>query len=68
MNKRTSTSKTTPTVGLRGRTDFVHPTARVTYEQRLHASGAVDLRRNHRTCVTRSGFVDIVPVDSSKRW
>ncbi|WCK57113.1 hypothetical protein PP175_28400 (plasmid) [Aneurinibacillus sp. Ricciae_BoGa-3] len=38
------------------------------YEQRLEASGAIDLRDNHRIVDAGNGYVQIVPIDPTKKF
>ena len=47
---------------------LANPHADVPYIERLIASGAVDLRDNHRTVDLGNGYVEVVPIDKTKLW
>ena len=36
------------------------------HEERLEASGAIDMRNNHKTIDLGGGYVQIVPIDPTK--
>jgi len=40
----------------------------LTYEQRLEAAGAIDLRDNHRIIELDNGYLRIEPIDPTKLW
>ncbi|MDR9852907.1 hypothetical protein RJP21_04735 [Paenibacillus sp. VCA1] len=50
--------------------DFVIPRKEYekTYEQRLEAAGAIDLRDNHRIIDLGNGYTRIEPIDPTKLW
>lgn len=56
------------TAALLTRTDIVNPRARIPFSERLAQAGAIDLRDNQRTIVKPSGFVEIVPIDKTKKF
>ncbi|PLS19750.1 hypothetical protein CVD28_01165 [Bacillus sp. M6-12] len=38
------------------------------YEQRLEASGAIDLRDNHELICLENGYVEVKPIDPNKKF
>lgn len=38
------------------------------YEERLEASGAIDLRNNHKVIIHDNNYVSIEPIDPNKKW
>lgn len=50
------------------RTYRVNPFCSHCYEERLVASGAIDLRDNHQPLQMDASYSEIVPVDEKKIW
>lgn len=53
---------------LPAREDLSNPFRHIPYEDRLKASGAIDLRNNHTIIHYPDGKIRIVPIDPNKKY
>jgi hypothetical protein len=52
----------------KGRAWLANPFCADCLPQRLEASGAIDLRDNHKIIDHNNGYISIVPIDETKLW
>jgi hypothetical protein len=53
---------------IQGRAYLANPFCNECYEDRLEASGAIDLRDNHKMIDLGNGYVRIEPIDPNKKF